>query len=44
VFNVSDEQWAADHAGTCDVCGGQARLYAGGWRCDSHKPSAAKVG
>lgn len=30
--------------GRCDtgrpVCGAEARLYAGGWRCASHSPAA----
>jgi hypothetical protein len=43
----TDEQWAANHVGTCtagvDPCGQPARLYPCGWRCTDHQPQPTPV-
>lgn len=40
---VTQEQWAAAHVGTCFVCSKPARLYPDGWRCADH-PTAGSAG
>jgi len=34
--SASAEDWAADHAGPCNLCGKPGRLYPAGYRCAAH--------